>query len=86
MAMILVPLPRFVLPTARPLFCRREGPIYERFPNIDLASFLQIFGQLLGHPFENTLPYLLMEPPVACLVWWIPLRQIFPGGASAQYP
>jgi len=69
-----------------PFFCRREGPIYERFPNVDLPSFVKVFGQLLDNTLKNTLPDPLLESPVACLVWRIPLGKIFPGRASTQYP
>jgi|GEM_PF-3757466 len=42
MAMILVPLPRFVLPTARFLFCRHKGPVYKGSGDVNLASFSQV--------------------------------------------
>ena len=74
MAMILEPLPRFVLPTARPLFCRREAAVYERFTNIDVTALIQVFDQLLGNAPEYPLPDPLLEPPMARFVWRIPLR------------
>ena len=54
MARILVPLPRFVLPTAKPFFCWCEATVYEGLANIDLVYLIQIFGQLLGNALENT--------------------------------
>ena len=71
-AIILEPLPPFILPTTRPLFCRREAIVYKGLSNIDLASFIQIFCQFLGNTLEYTLFYPLLEP-AACLVWRIPL-------------
>jgi hypothetical protein len=50
------------------------------------SLFVQVFGQILGNPFENTLPDPLLEPPVACLVRWILLGKIFSGGTRTQYP
>jgi hypothetical protein len=66
--MILVPLPRFVLPTARPLFCRNEGPVDESFADVDLAAFVKVLDQFLGSASENTLFDPLLEVPVAGLV------------------
>lgn len=37
---ILVPLPRFLLPTARPFFCRCKASIYGRIFDGDLSSLV----------------------------------------------
>jgi len=66
-----------------PFFCWREAAVYERLSNINSASFIQVFDQLLGDALENTLANPLLEPPVACLVRRIPLWQILPGSAGS---
>jgi hypothetical protein len=64
MAIILVYLLRFVLPTTRSLFCQREAVVYERLANIDLAPFIRVFDQPLGNALENVLPNPLLEAPM----------------------
>jgi hypothetical protein len=55
-------------------FCRSEAAVYKRFSNVDFTAFIQVFDQLLGNAPENPLLDPLLEPPMACLVWRIPLR------------
>jgi len=47
MAMILVPWPCLVSPTASPLSCSREAAVDEAFAGIEFALLVQPFGQ---HP------------------------------------
>jgi hypothetical protein len=56
-----------------PFFCRSEAAVYERLADIDFAAFIQVFDQLLGNAPKNPLPDPLLEPPMARLVWRIPL-------------
>ncbi len=80
-AMILVPLPRFVLPTARPLFCQCKAPVYERLSYIDLSAFEQVFGQLVENGLESSLLRPFLEAPMPGMVW-----QILPECAGSHNP
>jgi ABC-type microcin C transport system duplicated ATPase subunit YejF len=52
-AMILLPLPRLVLPTAWPLFGRHESAIDETLRQIQLAALFQIGGACTQNSFEH---------------------------------
>jgi len=84
--MILVPLPRFVGPTARPLFCRGEAAIDERLADINAAAFKEVFGQLLNDAFKNPCSHPLLEAPMAGLIRRIALRNVLPRRSGAKHP
>jgi hypothetical protein len=56
-----------------PFFAGAKLPVYERLSDIDFSAFIQVFDQLLGNAPENPLLDPLLEPPMARLVWRIPL-------------
>jgi hypothetical protein len=69
-----------------PLFRRREGRVDEGFTEIDLSAITEIFGEPLQEPIESAAPLPLLKPPMARLVRWVPIGQIRPWRAGAQYP
>ena len=81
MATILVPLPRLVLSTRRPFFCRGEGAINEAFFDLDRAEGLQVADQS---------PQCTREPSAESdggrSDRRIPLSQVFPASTGAQDP
>lgn len=84
--MILVPLPRFVLPTQSPLFwlvqkCRPRRPQTDRCP-----STLQILRQGAQNRCGRSVVDPYLEPTVAGLVLRISYGKILPRSPSPQYP
>jgi hypothetical protein len=57
-AIILMPLPRLMLPTKGPFFCRCETTIYKVFANIDPKPLLKILNQF----GDNLFRYFILEP------------------------
>ena len=64
-AMILLPLPRRVGPTAAPFFCPGEGGVVEGFRQIDLAAVPQVFGEAL----QQELYFVAVEDLVGYLAY-----------------
>ena len=58
--MILVPLPRFVLPTSGPPFCTRKRAVDRRLPQVEPAAREQLLAQRERDP---------LEVPLACHSW-----------------
>jgi hypothetical protein len=52
-----VPLPFLVLPTQRPLFCRREAAVNEGFLPVNPAFFVQHGQKLAPHVEPNALVF-----------------------------
>ena len=69
-AMLLAPLPRLVLPTAQPLFCRGKCPVDEGFPQVEPAALSQIVGQSGQHGIRRAFLSPALEPSVADLAAW----------------
>jgi hypothetical protein len=57
-----------------PFFAGAKLPSMNASRDIDFTAFIQVFDQLLGNASKNPLLDPLLEPPMARLVWRIPLR------------
>src|SRR6185437_405246 len=67
-AMILVPLPRFVLPTPEPPLAPAEGGVDGAFDQIDPASLHQVLRQRLQNHFETSVSLPLLKTTMAGLI------------------
>jgi hypothetical protein len=77
--MILVPLPRFVLPTPEPLFRPNEGAIHKGLTYVRLASLPQISHQGPKNLYQRTVLLPLLKLAMTGLIGRITFRQILPG-------
>lgn len=83
-AMILVPLPRLVLPTPRPPFCGGEGALNEGLADIKAAPRAKILGEGLQDPSHHTRADPLLRAAMTRLIRRIMVRQIAQGAPGAQ--
>ena len=86
MAMILVPLPRLVLPTWRPFFGAGKGAIDERLAEIQPAAGVEIGGERLEHAPERPVADPALKAAMTRLIRRIAIRQVLPGRAGAKDP
>lgn len=80
--MVLVTLPRFVLPTKWP-FLPMETTVDRRLTDVNTAAIIEAFGKFLENAFENSLIDTLLESPMASLARQIALRNILLGCSDA---
>ncbi len=81
-----VPLPRLVLPTASPLFRRRETAVQKGLVPFQQAFFIQRTQQRAPDPEPNSIFLPLLQPPPASRPRRILVGQKMPRCSGLQYP
>jgi len=79
--------PQRVSPTVKArFFCSHKGAINEALRKFDFAALLEILSRRLQNSSEDPFFDPLLEPAMAGLVRWIPLRELFLPRATEQDP
>jgi hypothetical protein len=86
MAMILVPLPRLVLPTCSLFFGAGKRAVDEGLAEIQPPAGLEILGERLDDLPEDALVVPALKSAMTRLIRRIPLGKIFPRRAGAENP
>ena len=85
-AMILVPLPRLVLPTWGPFFCIYESRVDEGPVEIYFALLLKVLGKAQKNLFQDSRLHPVLVSTLTSLIGRVPFRQVLPSGTSFQNP